>query len=72
MFPEAGAVEKFHLHDDHGGAVADNLTREEGEDEEGEDGEDLHPGANPPHSLHIHLLLAHQVIVVTTGIKPRT
>ena len=69
-FPEAGAAIKFHLDHNHGGAVADNLTREEGEDEEGEDGEDLHSGANPPHSLHSHLLLDHQVAKAANA-KPK-
>ena len=66
---------KSHLDDDHampchGGAVADHFTREEGKDEEWKDGEDLHSGSHPPHlggpvdpphRLHIHLLLDHQV-----------
>ena len=53
--------EEIDLNDVHGGAVADHLTREERENEEGKDGKDLHSSADPPHGLHLHLLLDHQV-----------
>ena len=40
---------KPHLDDDHGGAVADHFTWEEGKDEEREDCQELHSGSHPPY-----------------------